>query len=93
MNKETAIMMRNNAKNRANNKCEICGKNTLLIVRTNHCFFYPKFMETGEIKQRELSLVCESCSNKMVTMEKVNTDKIVNYIVIAPSGELLEYQK
>ncbi len=92
MDKDRLIFMRNTAKNRAKNRCELCGNTTLLIVRTNHCFLYSDYLRTGEIMQRELSVVCETCSKRMVTQEKGNTGNLVNYICVAPSGVLLEYQ-
>lgn len=94
MDKDQIIKMRNIANDRAKNKCEICGRQTLLIVRTNLAFSYSDYLKTGEILQRELSVVCERCSRNMVLRAKEGSHKqFVEYICFTPRGELIDYQQ
>ena len=79
---------------RAKDKCELCGKSAeYLTVRTNLLFSYSDYLKTGEILDREISVVCPRCSRSMVLQLKENNRKrFVEYICFAPSGEMLEYQ-
>lgn len=94
VDKDQIIKMRSIAKDRAKNKCEMCGSTTLLIVRTNLAFSYTDYLKTGEILQRELSVVCERCSYNMIIRAKESSRKqFVEYICLTPRGELLDYQQ
>lgn len=90
--KRTAIEMRSRTLRNAKDVCQMCGRSTLLIVRTNQFFNYRRYLETGKIEQRELSAVCPSCEERMINRSDVNQNGFAVYCRIFPTGEVIEYR-
>lgn len=90
--KRAAIEMRSRTLRNAKDVCQMCGRSTLLIVRTNQFFNYRRYLETGKIEQRELSAVCARCSDNLILRANQNNVGFTGYCRITPEGRVIEYR-
>ena len=92
METRQAIAIRSKVEAKADNRCEVCGRKTPLMIRTNQYFDFRRYIQTKRIEQRELSAVCSSCNNNMLIRSSQGEASAAPYCCIKTDGSIVEYR-